>query len=233
VARRVMVLLALGALALVACQPVKKTPPAPTPGPVPGRSIAYYFVEDFDLTPPTDAFRSPTPFTQPINGGLGRASQTLNSDGTVDLVTSNASDFGAFTGFYTHLFRLGDLVNASVRLAPGSSPVGLALVIDQSGNGEWGEWDANGMRTGFGGDDTGFGPLTAGGYVEINDNRRFFLETGNDWLLSELKAGAEVGIDADTRVALLIVAFSEHFFFQEDANTLVTSLVMNGVELIP
>lgn len=83
---------------------------------------------------PTDAFRSSTPFTQPVNGGAGTASQTFNSNGIVGLVTSNACGCGAFTGFYTHLFPLGDLVDASVRLAPGSSPIGFALVIDQSGN---------------------------------------------------------------------------------------------------
>lgn len=228
VARLALPVVALLALLGTACTPVK-------PQVVPGRSIAYYYVQEDPLAFGPE-FRSLTPFTQPVNGGAGAASQTLNSNGTVGLAISNAGcPCGAFTGFYTPLFRLGDLVNARVVLAPGSSPVLLNLVIDQSGNGEWGEWDANGMRTGFD-DETGIGPPTAGGQVEINDSRVFDLvQSGNDWTLGELKAGAEPGIDANTRVGLQVVAFTEFnlFFPGDDANSIVTSLVLNNVQILP
>lgn len=229
VVRLALPVVTLLALLATACMPLK-------PRAVPGRSIAYYFVEDFLLPSPTDSFRSTTPFTQSVNGGAGAASQTLNSDGTVMLSLSNAGGCpcgGAFTGFYTPLFRLGDLVNARVRLAPGSSPVELNLVIDQSGDGQWGQWDSNGQSTGFVGDETAFGPVTAGGYVEINDSRVFDLDqAGGSFTLGELKAGVAPGIDANTRVGLFLFAFVDNLLLPDDANTVVTSLVLNGVELL-
>ncbi|MGQ0804223.1 MAG: hypothetical protein ACT4PI_10235 [Actinomycetota bacterium] len=230
VVRLALPVVVLLAFLAAACTPVK-------PQVVPGRSIAYYYVQEDPLSLGPE-FRSLTPFTQPVNGGAGAASQTLNSNGTVNLAISNAGcPCGAFTGFYTPLFRLGDLVNARVVLAPGSSPVLLNLVIDQSGNGEWGEWDANGMSTGFGGDERAIGPFTAGGQVEINDSREFTLDQagGPPTTLGELKAGVEPGIDANTRVGLQVVAFTEFslFFAGDDANSVVASLVLNNVQILP
>jgi len=231
IVRLAVPVIALLALLATACTPVK-------PRVVPGRSIAYYFVEDFLLPPDTDSFRSTTPFTQSVNGGAGAASQTLNSDGTVMLNISNAGGGclcgGAFTGFYTPLFPLGDLTNVRVRLAPGSSPVEVDLVIDQSGDGQWGQWDSSGQSTGFVGDETAIGPLTAGGYVEINDSRLFDLDqAGGTFTLGELKAGVASGIDANTRVGLLVFAFGDNLFLADDANTVVTSLTLNGVDILP
>jgi hypothetical protein len=92
------------------------------------------------------------------------------------------------------------------------------------------------MSTGLSTDDTAFGPATAGGQVEINDSRLLFLESGIDWTLGELKAGAEPGIDANTRVGLFVFAFNEFPLFGppsgSDANTVVASLVLNDVELL-
>ena len=220
--RGVALLVVLAAVAIGACTPIKP------PGPPPGRSIAYYYVEDHSLDPDTGAFRSATPGSRLVNSDEGTARQQLIPNGSVLLQVSNAGCCGAVSGFYTNLFRLGDLTSASVHLAPGSTPVELSLVIDKSGNGEWAEWDADGQRISFGGDDQGLGPTTSGGQVAIDDNRRFFLTQGVSFpSLGELKAGAEAGIDADTLVGLLVTTFPD-----EDATTDVISLQMNGTELL-
>jgi hypothetical protein len=222
--RRVTLAVVLAAVAIGACTPIKP------PGPPPGRSIAYYYVEDLTLPPDTDAFRSSSPGSRLVNNDEGIAWQTLVGNGSVVLQVSNAGCLcgPAASGFYTGLFRLGDLTSASVHLAPGSTPVELNLVIDKSGNGEWAEWDANGQRIGFGGDEQGFGPETSGGQVAINDARLFGLYPSfNQRTLGELKAGDEPGIDADTKVGLLV-----NTALAEDATTTVISLQLNGVELL-
>jgi hypothetical protein len=218
--RRVIPLIALAAVAIGACTPVKPSPP-------PGRSIAYYYVEDFSFpSPDTGAFRSTTPGTRAVNADQGVATQTLLGNGSVVLQVSNAGCCGAASGFYTGLFRLGDLTSATVHVSPGSTPVELSLAIDVSGNGEWGEWDANGQRISFGGDEQGIGPVTSGGHVVINDFREFQLVPDNSfWTLGDLKAGAFAGIDENTKVALLVNTVPD-----ADATTTAFSLELNGVE---
>jgi hypothetical protein len=227
VLRRVMILLVLAATALAACTPVKT-------GPVPGRSIAYYYIQDLTLPDPTDAFRSATPFSRAVNGGMGTAQQTLNSQGQVLLEIINAGcPCEATSGFYTPLIPLSSLDNVVVRITPGGTDVQVSLIIDQSGNGEWAEWDANGQRTSFGGDDLGFGPFTQGGQVVINDNREFELSEapGNPILtLAELKAGAEPGIDGNTPVGILVETLG---FFTGDATSIVTQILVNGIQVLP
>jgi len=222
--RRVTLVVLLAAVAIGACTPIKP------PGPPPGRSIAYYYVEDGSLPLETGAFRSSTPGSRLVNNDEGIAWQTLVGNGSVVLQVSNGGCpcGAAASGFYTGLFRLGDITSASVHVSPGSTPVELNLVIDKSGNGEWAEWDANGQRIGFGGDEQGFGPLTSGGQVAINDFRGFFLvPDGDQWTLGQLKAGMEPGIDENTKVGLLV-----NTELNEDATTTVISLQVNGVELL-
>jgi hypothetical protein len=219
--RRVIPVVVLAAVAIGACTPVKPSPP-------PGRSIAYYYVEDLSLAPDTNAFRSATPGIRLVNTDQGLAAQTLLGNGSVLLQVSNSGCCAAASGFYTTLFRLGDLTSATVHVTPGSTPVELNLVIDVSGNGEWAEWAANGQRIGFGGDEQAFGPQTSGGHVVINDFREFGLyPSGAALTLGELKAGVFPGIDANTKVGLLV-----NTILGEDATTTAFSLQLNGVELL-
>ena len=219
-------MVAAAAVVGAACAPAKPS------GPVPGRSIAYYYIEDFSLPADADAYRSLTPFTKPVDSGAGTAAQVLNPDGSVSLAVNNALCCEAGAGFYTHLFPLRDLLNVRLIVAPGSSSTFVGLALDANGDGQWADWDANGMRTGFGGDQQGFGPSTGGGIVDIDDSRLFGVDPlGVDATLGELKAGDVVGINGDTLVGLIVIVVPEPFSFG-DAHSVATSLTLNGVELL-
>src|SRR5688500_16309305 len=132
VARRLTLIVAASVFVLAACNPVKP----PSPGPAPGRSIAYYYVDD--QTPGGGIFRSTVPFSQPVDGGLGTARQTLTNQGQVFLeVINSGCPCDATSGFYTKFVPLGSINELVVRVVPGSTDVLVSLLFDVDGDGEW------------------------------------------------------------------------------------------------
>lgn len=225
-ARRLIIVLAAGVVALTACNPVKPS------APVPGRSIAYYYVDDVTAG---DVFRSKLPFNQSVNGGMGTARQTLAGNGQVGLeVINSGCPCGATSGFYTPFIPLGSLNELTVRIVPGGNDVLVSLVFDVDGDGDWGQWDANGMQISLGNDETGIGPFTAGGQVIIDDNRSFSLVVdGGTYTLGELKAGAVAGIDSNTPVGILVETVPSPFNPDGDATSIVSQILVNGIQALP
>lgn len=226
--RRLGLVLAACVVVLAACNPVKP----PSPGPTPGRSIAYYYVDDLS----SGVFRSKLPFSQTVNGGVGTARQSLVSNGQVVLEVINGGCFcGASSGFYTKFIPLGSINELIVRIFPGGSDVLVSLLFDVDGGSEWGQWDANGMQTGLGGDDrTVDRPFTAGGQVIIDGNRSFdLLVDGGTYTLNELKAGMATGIDENTPIAILIESIPDLFSPDGDGTSIVTEISVNGIAGLP
>lgn len=231
--RRVIPLLLLASVLAVACQPAKKAAPPPSQPLPPGTFIAYYYASDNQaLTGPK---RSVTPFTRTLFNG-GTASQALMADGSVGLDVSGAGVGNIRAGFYTVSLRLGDISSIHLGLGSNTDGVDVELFLDVNGDGEFGVWNAAGDQTSMGGDKDAINgnfppPMATGLSLVIDDTTTYFINGGGgNRTLGQLKAGAEPGVTADTRVAILV---SVHILGPEPAaSALVNSLRVNGFELL-
>jgi len=254
VVRRVVPLLAIAAVAVAAaCEPVKKHPLKDTP---PGQNIAFYATIDGFEPDGSNLTQSPSPFTAPVCGATGQASQTLNADGSVTLsvvlpgagaCSHGVSGFGVVGG------PLADVTNSAIGTTPGSSPVGFLFAFDVDRDGAFGgEFNPNGTGAGFGSDVMcGIAPVPRtlappvaaldSGIDDVTPLRcvgQAGAETGNR-TLSALRGGATIGssrIGRNTPTAIVVAMsartdrVSPAAVGDDITSATVTSVTINGVE---
>lgn len=225
--RYLVLLLSILLIGIGACQPVKKKTP-----PTPGSFIAYYVTGS-----PGTGFRSVTPHsTQPAGGGT--SSQALLPDGSVQLEVVGAADptLPVKNGFLIVPIRLGDIESIVVQLAPGSHhTAGIDLWFDKDGDGDFLQWNAAGNFTGFGGDVWAVDKDISSATLNVSNSTLFQLVAGSDQdrTLAQLKAGAENGIGAGTRLVIFVyLGVFPQTPDPTNANATVSSVRLNGTELL-
>ena len=231
-ARRLVVVVVSGLVALLGaqCQPPK--PPSPLPPP-PGALLTYYVTyEPASLT----VFRSPAPHARPV-GASGTSAQALLPDGSVALdITGLAPGDGSIgSSFQTRSFRFGDFLALNIDLTAGSDESIVTLLFDVDGDGDFFEWTPAGDYIGNG-DDLSAQCLDGVALTgAIDDSTSCVLIDANGaigtFTVGELMAGAHPGIGASTSAAIAVLLPVDSARSNE-AHAVVRSLVLNGFDLL-
>jgi len=252
-ARWALPVLALVGLVGTACTPVKQQF---------GKNILAFSITNsclpgLPLNQPTNGFRSPSNnFSRQVCDN-GVASHSVGANG-VTLQVANGEGVappgqfaGASVGFATGgINSLGALNAIQINLTPGSSVVGISLIIDKNGDGQFlAPPNAQGQGTGFGGDAIAVANRVINGndggqYVYLNADTFsvlfepntgapfFFFKPGPDGggatSLANLKAGFHPGIDGNTRAVIFVSTFNT-----TDARATVTGVDVNGTQFLP
>ncbi len=136
--------------------------------------------------------------------GNGTVSQTINTDGSVNLTISNSPGY-ADDGFYLRVGTLGDFNGLQIATSADSNPISVNIWFDVDNNGEFFVWSGN-VLSSLGNDAYILGPSSVQNVLSVNGNSNFtsLNPGGGNYTLAQLKSGAVAGITSTTKIAIWV-----------------------------
>ena len=162
--------------------------------------IKYYSGNIGPAADPYAYFRYTTP------SATGKATQTVNADGSVTIATTTISGYSD-SGFVICLGKLGNINNIAANSSAGA--YSMNLWFDTGKDGDFFTFDNAGKYTGANGDvyasvASGSGNLTVSGSSTITPLSAGWRSVPAGTTLAQLKSGTVAGIDSNTLVAIWV-----------------------------